>query len=231
MSQAEAPNAHRRPLDERLAERPLRADTRGVPEALIKDGPTSIRVERAEERTALLVGALMLKKASEQGQTRVFPRAVDSLIERAAAGLTPRQLMALEIEAYRVVDWMVGGDPSPRDTNEVAQRRDDGVIVYDPDASVAELITRAIDEGFDLKIDYFSRSRGEMNTRRIRPTALEAEVYVQAFCHARKAERVFRLNRITRCIPIHGRPQQPATREALAASDDREPIQISLLED
>ena len=231
MSQSEAPNPHRRPLDERLAERPLRADTRGVPEALVKDAPTSVRIERSEERTALLVGALMLRKAAEQGQTRVFPRAVETLIERAAAGLTPRELMALEIEAYRIVDWMVDGDATPRDTKEVAQRRDDGVIVYDPDASVTELITRAIDEGFDLKIDYFSRSRGEMNTRLIRPIALEAEVYVQAYCHARRAERVFRLNRITRCIPIHGRPQQVVAREALAASDDREPIQISLLED
>jgi predicted DNA-binding transcriptional regulator YafY len=34
-----------------------------------------------------------------------------------------------------------------------------------------------------------------------------AETYLQGFCHARKEERTFRLQRITRCIPIGGKPK------------------------
>lgn len=230
MSSDRGRTAHQRPIGERLAEHTPREDTRGVPEPLLRDA-APIRIDRADERAAMLVSAMVLQKAAEMGQTRVFPRSVQALIDRASEGLSPRDFMKLEIEAHRVVEWMVGDDPSPVDIEDVARRRDDGVVVYDPDASVPELIQRAIDEQFDLKIDYFSRSRGEMNTRRITPTALEAEVYVQAYCHSRRAERVFRLNRITRCVPIQGRPVQPTQREALAASDDRTPIQISLLED
>ena len=193
----------------------------------------NLRVERPDEVASVLVGALVLQKCADFAQTRLPGRPIENLIDRLNKALGPKEIMRAEIEAYRVLDALVGGEVLDDDAlKQVAERGPDGVIHYDPDAAPADLIRRAISEEFDLKIDYFSRSRGELNTRRITPERLEAETYVEAFCHARRDVRVFRLNRITRCLPIHGRTDRPAQAEALPQrEDDREPIQISLLED
>lgn len=222
----------RRPLDERLAEKPPRGDL-GRPSDPIVATRVNLRVERPDDIAAVLVGVLMLQKSGEFGQTRLTERTLDGLVERLAEALGPKDIMRAEIEAYRVLDALVGGDRMEEEAlRQVAERGPDGVIRYDPDASASDLIRRAIGERFDLKIDYFSRSRGEMNTRRITPQKFEAETYVEAYCHARRDVRVFRLNRMTRCVPIHGRPERAQQSPALPPhSDEKEPIQISLLED
>ncbi len=219
----------RAPLDDRLAERPARDDD--PPEHLVRTR-TAARFDRPDEVTALAVGALMLQKVEGFGQTRVFGRAIEAVIERATADLPPREVMSLEVEAYAILDWLVGGEALDSETHAEAATRSGDVVRYDPNASTVELVQQAILETFDLKIDYFSRQRGEMNTRRISPVALEAETYLRAYCHARGAERVFRLNRITRCVPINGRPKEITRRlEAISDAEAAEPFQISLLED
>jgi predicted DNA-binding transcriptional regulator YafY len=202
-----------------------------IPEPLLRERG-AVTFKRPEDLAVVLVGALALREVAGHGQTKLFARAIDSVIEQVSASLEPRAIMKAEVEAYDVLDWLVGGDALPNtEADRIAKRRDDGVVVFDPDAPIAELILRAIDEGFDLKIDYFSRSRGELNTRRISPKKLEAETYLDAYCHARRADRVFRLNRITRCQPVMGRPIQPRQHEAASSEQATVPIQGSLLEE
>lgn len=223
---------HRRPLDDRLAERTPRPDG-AKPTHFLKSRPV-VRLDKPEEVSALIVGAMVLQKADGFGQSRLFSRAIEGLIERATRELTAREVMELEVEAYTIADWLVGGDPvSPEDAEAIA-RRDGDTVLYDPHASTVDLLQRAIDEEFDVKIDYFSRARGEMNTRRVTPRALEAETYLRAYCHSRSDDRSFRLNRITRCVPVRGRAvevlQVPAE-EAAATPVSSGPLQTSLLAD
>ena len=222
----------RRPLDDRLAERDPRADG-AKPDNFVKSRVT-VRVEKPEEIAALAVGALILQKVDAFGQTRLLSRAIEGIVERATSELTSEEMMKLEVEAYTVVDWLIGGEPlASSDAKDVAHRDGDHII-YDPSAPVIELLQRAIEEEFDVKIDYFSRRRGEMNTRRITPLALEAETYVRAYCHARADERVFRINRITRCVPVRGRAREVMrvqAKEESATTTKDEPKQISLLDE
>lgn len=228
-----------RPLQRRLAERaehddrPLREQT----EPLVKSH-VSLRIDRADELTVAAVGAMVLQHVATHGQTRVYARAIENLLARATDALTSQEVMQLEVEAYEVVDWLLGPDRAPADAHpEPAATRKNGVVLYDPNASVYELIERAIAEDFEVVIDYFSRRRGEMNTRRIRPRRIDAETYVAAWCYARRADRVFRLQRITRCVPVRGRPVDPAGRlvpareEKDVHADGSTPLQMSLLEE
>lgn len=220
----------RRPLDDRLAERAPRPID-GPPEPLVTSR-VSARVDQPDELAALAVGALVMRKVQEFGQTKLPTRSIDSLIERTTASLSAAEMMRLEVEAYEVLDWLLGGLPVSDADAALIARRDGERVLYDATASTVELLRRAIDEEFDCQIDYFSRRRGQMNRRRITPIALEAETYLRAYCHARKEERSFRLSRITRCVPVHGRPMERV--ETLAhdvPATSSTPQQISLLDD
>jgi hypothetical protein len=145
-----------------------------------------------------------------------------------SVGVAPKE--GREIEAYELIDFLTG--PEASGDTPAAAHRDGGRVLYDPNASVLDLVQRAVDEAFDLRIDYFSRRRGEMNTRRITPREIKAETYVMAFCHARQSERVFRISRITRCVPIDGKPDRPsAPQRALQHESEPGPAQLSLLDD
>lgn len=222
---------HKKPLDERLAEKAPRADG-ARPASLVKSRLT-LRLDRPEEIAALAVGAMVLQKVDAFGQTRVFGRAIDALLEKATSELSSEEVMHLEVEAYTVLDWLVGGALVTDEDAESVARRDGDQILYDPNATIVELLGRALDEEFDVKIDYFSRRRGEMNTRRVTPLSLDAETYLRAYCHARQDERTFRLNRITRCVPVKGRPIEVVQKPARDAADESSsrPLQISLLDD
>ena len=232
MSSQEQSSRFRKPLNDRLAEKIPRDPKETRPEPIVKT-QAQTRLDRSDELAVAAVGALVLRKLAEFGQTRLFPRAIESVFDKATSSLTAQEVMNLEIEAYEIVDWLVGGEPLDDDAvSNVASRRGD-VIVYDPHAPVIDLIRRSIVEHFDLKIDYFSMRRGQMNTRRITPTTIEAETYVNAWCHARRNDRVFRINRITRCVPVNGRPERQIERTARDASADggTAPTQIPLLAD
>lgn len=226
---SDSPRVRQKSLNDRLAERTGTVN-RKVQPAPILQSAAQTRLAQSDEVAVAVVGALIVQKLAEFGQTRLYQRAADQIIERLTQQLTSPEVMELEVEAYELMDFLAGRafttDEHP------AAHRDGGRILYDPTASPLDLIQRAIDEGFDVKIDYFSRRRGEMNTRRITPRAVRAETYVNAFCHARQSERVFRISRITRCIPIHGTPDRPpASKPSIEHERDGGPAQLSLLDE
>ena len=67
-----------------------------------------------------------------------------------------------------------------------------------PDA-ITELLRSAIERRQAVEITYYSYGRDDTGTRRINPWAIHSEGglwYLQGWCHASNAERVFRIDRI-----------------------------------
>ena len=193
-----------RPLDERLRERAPRTLDR-VKDPIVRSPTVGMSLHSPSELAAVAVGLLVLRSVEEHGRTRLHERAIEDALQRATGALTAEEVMRLEVEAYEILDWLLGDDRPIESRPEIAHV-DDGAVVYEPEAQVIELVREAIFQGFDLKIDYFSRRRGEMNTRVITPVAIGADRYIRAWCHARRAERIFRLERIRRAVPVNGRP-------------------------
>lgn len=213
-----------RPLLGRLKEKEVRPLDR-MKEPIVKDERFSVRLGRSEEVAAATVGLLMLDMVERTGRTRLFERAIDGALEQLTADLDPEEIMRLEVEAYEVLDWLVGdAQPVGSDTN-VAIRNEDGIL-YDPDAPLEALIREALFQEFDVRIHYYTRKRGETTERVISPYAIAADKYVRAWCHARRAQRVFRMDRISYCVPVNGREFPKPVKPEPAAAD-----QLSLLDD
>lgn len=229
-----APRPRPRPLDDRLTEKAPR-EMDFDPTVPLAEGLAPMTLDRNDEAVVAALGALMVRHVARFGQSRLLLRTVEETIARMTRSIDPQHMMQLEVEAYAMTDWLVGGPPqTPVAAEQVARRMGD-TILYDPNASIPDILLRAIDEAFDVRIDYFSRSRGEMNTRRVTPMRIDAEVYLVGWCHARRATRNFRINRITRCVPIHGAPRetprQLAADQSTAEPAAEGPRQISLLDD
>lgn len=182
--------------------------------------PSPISVSRAHEISALAVGLLVLKYVEDTGRTRLHEQAIQDSLKRVTEHVTAAEMMRLEVEAYEIVDWLVGGNGASAQVTFVASRESDGVR-YDPSSSIPDIVREAVAQGFDLKVAYYSSKRMEMNTRVISPKAIAAEVYVRAWCHERKDERIFRMDRIRSAVPVNGRPiTNPFFERVLSEQED-----------
>lgn len=192
-----------RPLRERLRAKTPRPLDR-VREAIAHAPPAPISLSRAHELSAMAVGLLVLKHVEESGRTRLHEQAIQDTLKRITEHLTAAQMMRLEVEAYEIVDWLVGGNGNAVNAHFVAMKKDDGVE-YDPSSSIPAIVREAVAQEFDLKITYYSAKRMEMNSRVISPKAIAAETYVRGWCHERRDERIFRMDRIRSAIPVGGK--------------------------
>lgn len=186
------------------------------------------RVELPDELEAIGVAIHLLEHLSRAGATRLSTERVVEVRERLMRLLDTAENMRVEVEAYRLLDQCLPPVEMP-DLAEVAER-DGAGILYDSEAPVSSLLYACLALGADVKLDYFSKERGEMNTRVVTPRRIVAETYLQAYCHARKGERTFRLQRITRCIPVGGKPKQVALPTPAVESKQDGPAQMSLLD-
>lgn len=78
-------------------------------------------------------------------------------------------------------------------------------------AALLDTLRVAILRRHTLEMTYMTGSRGEVTTRLIRPLSLEChgEIwYLQAYCALRRADRVFRLDRIQALRQVGGRPRR-----------------------
>lgn len=218
-----------RPLAERLAAKTPRPLDR-MKEPIVKDERFSVRLARSEQVAAAAVGLMMLDLVEGSGRTRLFERAIDDALKELTADLDSEEFMRLEVEAYEVLDWLVGDDEPVTSNPEVARREGD-VIRFDADAPYEALLREALFQEFDVKIHYYTRKRAQVTERVISPYAIAADKYVRAWCHARRAQRVFRIDRISWCVPVDGVPLKPKTsREPDEASRGEESPQLSLLQ-
>lgn len=214
----------RRPLRERLKDREPRPLDR-MKEPIVGDEHLSVQLNRSEEIAAAAVGLMMLDIVEKHGRTRLFERAIDNALDRFIDDLDPDEIVRLEVEAYEVLDWLAGeSDPITSDPS-IAKRSGD-TVYYNTDATAELLLREALFQEFDVHIHYFTRTRSELNKRIISPYAISADKYVRAWCHSRRAQRIFRIDRISHCIPVGGRPFEPKRSE-----DHKDDNQLSLLDE
>lgn len=200
-------------LRERLNERGPRKMER-VTDPVVPTPSPPISVYHPHEIAAMAVGLLILRQVEETAGTRLYERSINDAIHRLTKHASAEQMMRLEVEAHEILAWLVQGEDAPREL-EAFHYRDDGTLEYDPNAPVPALVREACALGLDIKIAYFSNKRAEMNSRVISPKAIAAETYVRAYCHARKDERIFRMERIRRAKPV-GVPSMHQAEEAAA---------------
>ena len=165
----------------------------------VRDGDAQVLFEKADERAALLVGALMLQRFREMRGTLVGERVLDRVIERLSKDFSEDTQGTLEEEGEAIMSWLESGevetDASHYDDFGFERPRH-AEHTYSTTETVP-LIEQAIEEGFDLEMEYYARSRGEFTTRRITPESFDGDMVV-AYCHLRKEDRVFKVSRIKR---------------------------------
>lgn len=192
------------PLRARLEAKEKRPLDR-APAPIATAPPAPLTITRAHEVSALAVGLLVLRHVEETGRTRLQEQAIEDAVERVTKHLNAEQMMRLEVEAYEVVDWLVGEDKNDYAPRFIAEKEEDNTVLYDPSSSIPDIVRAAVAQTFDLSITYYSSRRMEMNRRVISPKAIAAEVYVRAWCHERRDERIFRMSRIRSAVPVEGR--------------------------
>lgn len=171
----------------------------------VGEGDAQVFFEKADERAALLVGALMLQQFREMRGTLVGKRVLDRVIKKLSEDFSKKGLRTIEEESLAIMEWLASGDV---DTDESyyddfwPERSRHPEHTYSTTDTVP-LIEQAIEEGFDLEMEYYARSRGEFTTRRITVETLEDDM-LYAYCHLRKEDRVFKVSRI-KCIKKAGK--------------------------
>ncbi len=189
------------------------------------DGDESFELVEKSEAGAVAIALVLLENIGRNNGTRVPMRTVRALLERLLPTLSARELMGVEREAYRTMQWVGEAiDPAMDDVDPAPPEREG------PETHL-ELIRRAIENVFDLEMEYFTGARTELTRRRITPHSVEAERYLHAYCHKRQDDRVFRLSRIGRIWPSDGYvappkvappvvPKHPGSQLSLIAEED-----------
>jgi len=146
-----------------------------------------------EELAVLLLGASVLQDLEQMSGVLVGRKVLSDLVGKLAGELDENSLVEIENEAEEILEWLdeveIETDPS--------YFRDFGWM-EGPRYSTREtkpLILQALQERRRLIINYYTASTGEMNRRKVDPLSLDGDM-LTAYCHLRKAERVFKLNRI-----------------------------------
>jgi hypothetical protein len=146
-----------------------------------------------EEVALLLLGARVLQNLERMGGVLIERKVLSELVGKLVRELDEDSLMEIESEVDEIVEWLdeveIKTDP--------AYFRDFGWMEA-PRYSTRETkpqVLQALQERRRLIINYYTASTGEMNRRKIDPLSLDGDM-LTAYCHLRKAERVFKLNRI-----------------------------------
>ncbi|MDX9720105.1 MAG: WYL domain-containing protein [Myxococcota bacterium] len=184
----------------------------------------AVQLDTVELKAAAAFSGILAANLLRHSGSRLPSRGLENLMERLLPSLNAQDLMSLEVEAYDLMQWLAtqlrsGG--ARRDDAVVAEEgasSEDEGIEFDPEQGKLELIERAISEGFELEMLYYTGGRGELLARRVKPQRVEAEKYLHAYCHRRKSERVFRISRIARVEPVGGRAVKRSETETKPSS-------------
>jgi len=146
-----------------------------------------------EEVALLLLGARVLQDLERMGGVLIERKVLSELVGKLVRELDEDSLVEIESEVDEIVEWL---DEVETETDP-AYFRDFGWMEA-PRYSTRETkpqVLQALQERRRLIINYYTASTGEMNRRKIDPLSLDGDM-LTAYCHLRKAERVFKLNRI-----------------------------------
>ena len=212
----------------RIAERLQRAEPRfqeGESEMDFSEEPGRVVLETPEERGVVALACLILENLKEQGGTQAPKRALESVVRKTLATFERKDVMEIEIEAYEILLWLASSiDP------EWSRREPEIVEEITPESSKLDMIRWAIAGHYDLVMDYYTHSRGELTHRRVTPISLEAETYLHAYCHLRRDDRVFRISRVAELAPTEEDcPWDPQEVSGGEEEDEEEDPQMSLI--
>ena len=210
----------------RITERLQRAPAREREEFEFGESIGEVMLRTPGERSTVALACLILENLREAGGTSLPARPIESVLKKVLATLGPKEVMDIEIEAYELLlwigksidpDWQIDDVPDPEEIN--------------PHEGNVELIQFAIASGMDLELDYYSRNRGELTSRRITPISFEAETYLHAYCHLRRDERIFRVSRIADLKPVGGWSKLNKKKPKEEPEEEKDDGQMSLLGD
>ncbi|MCA9521803.1 MAG: WYL domain-containing protein [Myxococcales bacterium] len=161
----------------------------------------------AKQLICAALAVSVLNELVHGGGLAVSP-AITRSVMRQVAQLLPRATKReIQVETAGILDWLSGAlallpaDDEPWPTWHETEA--------DLEQHLAT-IRRAMDEKLDLEIHYYSHWRREMTIRRVTPIKLDAARYLQAYCHLRDDERVFRLSRIHE-VALAAPSEEPGT--------------------
>ena len=157
-------------------------------------------IDDAQKRAAIALSLILTSHLARFAGTGIGTRAINDARDEALREIDGRDAVRLDIEAYELLNWFAAAI-DPQWQNHAAHNSE----IVKKSASediLTRILDRSIQEKIDLKMRYYTGSRGEFSERVITPIAISAEKYLIAFCHIRQEERVFRLSRILQLSPV-----------------------------
>lgn len=150
--------------------------------------------------------------------------------------LTPAQALALVASANALVDATAARDDDPlrRALDKLATTlgidTDDALLVDlgPTDAEHLAALRRALADGRQVEIDYYSSSRDDRSRRVVDPyqvVSMGGHWYLSGWCHVAEGDRLFRLDRIAAATVLDADAAPHPDREPLSALhvDERTP--------
>ena len=157
-------------------------------------------IDDAQKRAAIALSLIITSHLAKFAGTGIGTRAINDARDEALRSIEGRDAVRLDVEAYELLNWFAAAiDPQ---WQENAARHSEIVKASASEDILNRILERAIREKIDLKMRYYTGSRGEFSERIITPIAISAEKYLIAYCHSRQEERVFRLSRILQLSPV-----------------------------
>ena len=123
---------------------------------------------------------------------------VETLVLKLKTGLAKNAISHINTEIEMLIDEAKAAFKE----DSTYMSRSDSERAFNPSYPTRETIkvlNNAIEKGICVEVEYYSNSRGEFTKRKIEPETIErrsGRVYLNAFCHLRNEERVFRIDRI-----------------------------------
>ena len=157
-------------------------------------------IDDPQKRAAIALSLILTSHLARFAGTGIGEHDLNEARDEALKDLEGRDTVRLEVEAYELLNWFAAAmnpewqESHLKSTEIVKESASEDVLTH--------ILERAINEKIDLRMRYYTGSRGEFSERVISPIAMSAEKYLIAYCHSRQQERVFRLSRILKLMPV-----------------------------
>lgn len=143
-------------------------DASFVPELVESHEP--VLLNTMSSLTAAVVAGRLLAVIANRGGTRVKPSAVSDLLERLARALPADIRNHADDEVLRILEWL-RNPPVSDDTPDDPQL--EAMHEGDVETRIATALY-ALEQGFDLSLEYFDVEREIWPSRRVRPIRVES---------------------------------------------------------
>jgi hypothetical protein len=147
-----------------------RADLHADFPAVNFDQDQPVWLSREEILTAAVIAARVLEVVAKRGGTRLGSTAFESLRKTVARGLDTSARNLCDDEARRVLRWLEEAEPAAEDQLEGPPEVD---VMYASDLESRVSVARfALEEGYDLEMEYYDADRETWPRVRCTPVAV-----------------------------------------------------------